>query len=243
MNIEIVDKHIKMLADFRRYALPSGPPPIELLHDHSYPEIHIAAYGDIKITTSSAQYTLKSGSAAIIPPGMYHCLSASDPGTKWIAFLTTHNCRKFVQKKFPDEFINEFFTKIDSNPDGKHSDSIVNHVLFMCNELLDEKMYSCIPEKDYLNEINQFMCCNYNRNIHISDLAYALNVSETHAQRLIKKYTGKTFGESLLFQRMLVADNLINYSDMTAQEIAVAVGYSTYSGFWKAYKKYKGDSF
>ena len=50
-----------------------------------------------------------------------------------------------------------------------------------------------------------------------------------------------TFGEYLLHQRMTVVQNLMETTSMTLTEIARYVGYNSYCGFWKAYKKFKQE--
>ena len=88
-------------------------------------------------------------------------------------------------------------------------------------------------------QIREFFSLHYNKSIQLSDLAKELHLSNMQTQRIVKKYTDKTFGENLLIQRMTIAENLMETSDMSLLEISEYVGYHSYCGFWKAYKKYQ----
>ena len=241
MNIEIQQKNTKMLIDFHRYDLPSGPPPIEFLHRHNYTEIHIVSQGSLTVATNDFHYPVKSDSAVVLPPGFHHCVSTKDAQTKWFAFLTATPCPQLIQKQFPAEFLSDFFCKLDDNLDGKNSNSIVNYITFICNELVGENTYATLSDRDYIEEIYNFLSVNYAKNIRTEDIARTLHISETHIYRIIKNHTGKTFGDLLHHQRMLVADTLARQGEIPLHKIAEIVGYNSYSGFYKAYAKYREE--
>ncbi len=90
--------------------------------------------------------------------------------------------------------------------------------------------------------IYEFFSMRYNRNIKLSDLAAFLNYSEKHTERLLKKHTGMTFKNKLIEYRMKTAGFLRKSTAMTMTEIAGYVGYSNYSGFWKARKEFLKNS-
>ena len=70
-------------------------------------------------------------------------------------------------------------------------------------------------------------------------LADYLHVSVTHAHRLVQKHAGVTFTEELTLRRLKVANYLVKYKGMNLTEAAEAVGFGSYTGFWKARAKYK----
>ena len=112
-------------------------------------------------------------------------------------------------------------------------------MFFVLSELTAKNIFKLYPVKDYTLQIREFFSLNYHRNIRLSDLAAELFLSTMQTQRVVKKYTGRTFGENLLQQRMTVAENLMQTTDMSMAEIAEYVGYNSYCGFWKAYKKFQ----
>lgn len=241
MNIEIQPKNTKMLVDFHRYDLPSGPPPVEFLHQHNFTEIHIISQGKLTIISENCQYEIPQNSAVIIPPNFYHSVSTDNNEAKWFAFTSTTPCQKLACKEFGAEFLESFFSKLDTNQDGNNSASIINYIFFICNELTSAEIYEKIPSRDYMEEIHNFICVNYAKDVHVSDVAKTLHISDKHIQRIIKNSMGFSFGELVLHQRMKVADSLIKQNRLSLQEIAAIVGYTSYSGFWKAYNKYKSE--
>ena len=96
-------------------------------------------------------------------------------------------------------------------------------------------------ETKLLKTAIEIMDSSVENELSISELAKSLNISLSTLKRLFKKYTGMTFGEYLLHQRMTVVQNLMETTSMTLAEIARYVGYNSYCGFWKAYKKFKQE--
>ena len=45
--------------------------------------------------------------------------------------------------------------------------------------------------------------------------------------------------QELTLQRMTVAAHLVTHTQMSMEEIAQYVGYQSYSGFWKAWRRFK----
>ena len=85
--------------------------------------------------------------------------------------------------------------------------------------------------------ICEFFSNHYNGVIKVSDLAKTLGFSEKQTERLVLKFTGRTFKQELVSRRMEMARYLEKNTNMTMTEIALYVGYNSYNGFWKAYKK------
>lgn len=69
-------------------------------------------------------------------------------------------------------------------------------------------------------------------------LSGMLFLSRRQCMRTVKSLTGMTLNELILKQRMNTAMILIETSDMTLDEISGNIGYSSYSGFYTAFKKY-----
>ena len=59
---------------------------------------------------------------------------------------------------------------------------------------------------------------------------------------LLRKETGKTFSEILLSARMEKANLLLSNTELTNEEIAEMLGYSSTSNFYKAYRLYYGKT-
>ena len=113
----------------------------------------------------------------------------------------------------------------------------ITTLAYICNSLTGIVSYTMAENRDYKHEIGHFFDKRHNENVEVKHLANELHLSEMQTQRLVKKYTGMTFGENLRSYRMNVANYLAETTDMSLEEIAREVGYASYSGFWKARQK------
>ena len=71
----------------------------------------------------------------------------------------------------------------------------------------------------------------------IHELALRLQLSPSHLQHLFKQHTGFQLGHFMLESRLLKAASLLENSDMSVKEIAVAVGYEHTSSFTRAFER------
>ncbi len=204
------------------------------LHNHLYSEIHIVLEGEAVFTVEGTEYHVSSNHAILIPPYRYHAVEATGEQIARTVFYAEHGTNDIVCKRLASDLIAEIHQKIQEKADIS---LIYNHLFFILNELIALKELKICPLDDYKLQIREFFSLNYAKKITLHDLAEKLHLSEMQTQRIIKKHTGKTFGENLLDQRMTVAENLMQTTEMTLAEIAEYVGYRSYCGFWKAYKK------
>ena len=183
-------------------------------------------------------YTLKENSAILIPANKFHSSHSEKKSISYISFMCDCDCEDVIIKAFSKDLISELFNEIEA---GNISDAC-NYLFFIQNKLYSKNIFRIKDTYNYPIQIAEFFSKYYSKNIQVSDLAKELHVSPTQAQRLSKKYTGKTFGENLLIQRMTNASKLINSGEMSLQQIATYVGYASYSGFYKAYKKFENSN-
>jgi AraC-like DNA-binding protein/quercetin dioxygenase-like cupin family protein len=84
-------------------------------------------------------------------------------------------------------------------------------------------------------KILHFIQDNYN-SISLEETASKFNYSKTYLCKIIKKYTGQTYGKLVSDIRMQKACELIKKNDMSMVDIAVAVGYKDVSSFYRSFK-------
>lgn len=89
-------------------------------------------------------------------------------------------------------------------------------------------------------KIESYICYNYNKNITLEDMAAFMFLSPRQTDRIVKEVTGLNFNLLLLKHRMEVAKLMMLNSEAPLGEIAVKLGYSSYNGFYKAFKSYVG---
>ena len=211
----------------------------QIIHTHSYAELHVFL-GKARLSVNDTVYTLSGATLALIPRDSYHTYSA-DRETKHSAFQIDMDAR-FEITSVSEELLNEFFTEIKHCRESENYSRISAYVSFFCSYFLSDTEKSTVAKiTDYRFLINEFLSLRYIEDIKLSDLADALSVSEKQAHRLVIKHTGNTFGYELASRRMRAAEQLMKSGRYSMTEIAESVGYQTYSGFWKAYRRYKQE--
>ena len=226
MNTELQHKSIHII-DYSLVDNIDSP-----MHKHFYPEIHVILSGTVQYTLNNVIYTLSPCNAIIIPENVYHIVSHINGATVF-TFQIKNSFSEIKTVNLPEGFCNNFFNQIKNN--GK----FMHYVTFITDEFFDNLSLKILPP-DYSYIISEFFTENYNKNIHIDDIAKKLSLCPIQAQRIIKKHTGKTFLENLTLYRMIAAEQLKQTKKLS--EIAALVGYNSYSGFWKAYQRYKSKT-
>lgn len=77
----------------------------------------------------------------------------------------------------------------------------------------------------------------YSLNVTLDDLAKELMLSHKQTEREVRRITGNTFAKELVKRKINAAIMLSQTTNLSLAEISVLVGYSSYCGFYKAYKK------
>ena len=208
-------------------------------HRHNYSEIHIICDGEIKYTIENQEYILKTGDAILIPKKKFHIPLPLNENAKIIAFQTDLDCNSVKLCKLSDGIFSSFINLFKEKE--TKAENVIPYIYWAINELFSDISASVKENNDYSFLIFEFFGTRYHENICLKDLAETLHISEKQTQRIIKRETGNTFLKELTFCRMRAADYFIKNSDLSLNQIAEYVGYNSYSGFWKAFNKYKNE--
>ena len=207
------------------------------IHKHYYAEIHTVTDGSISYSIDKKTYTLEDGEILVIPPNALHSCSAIDSRAKHCSFMIDCPVRKVIKSQLSPQTVKDFFDEIGVVERKQNYARISSYLSLIYNTLFESEAFCAEKIVDYSFIIEEFLKINYAKDIKLSDLAAELNLSEKHTERLIKKFTGNTFKQELSSIRIKTAQMLIASTDMTMTEISEYVGYNSYSGFYKAYKK------
>lgn len=212
----------------------------QVVHTHSYTEIH-AFIGEADFYVNDIEYKIKGSNIVLIPKQIYHTYKLSD-GAIHSAFQVKFDS-DFAVKEIGEGILREYFESISESKNTGDYSSVVPYMSFICSYFFksDEPIIAS-KVNDYAFLINEFFSLKCIYDVKLSDLAEQLCVSEKQAHRLVIKHTGHNFSEELTLRRMHAAEHLIKDGRLSLSEIAETVGYQTYSGFWKAYKKFKEGS-
>lgn len=98
------------------------------------------------------------------------------------------------------------------------------------------------PVTDNLSDrIVQYMSEHSDR-VTLKDIAAQFSYHPNYISTLLRREVGKSFSEILLSQRMERAVILLRGTDLTISEIALMLGYSNSSNFYKTFREYYGVS-
>ena len=226
-----------MQSAFMQYGFYNQAVSKQVVHTHSYTEIH-AFIGGARFYIDDIEYIVCGSNVLLIPKQTYHTYKLSD-GARHAAFQVKFDAG-FQVKKLSSSILEEFFDGIKESQETGDYSGVVPYMSFICSYFFrgDEPIIAS-KVTDYAFLINEFFSLKCIYDVKLTDLARELCVSEKQAHRLVIKHTGKNFSEELTSRRMIAADHLIKTGRLSLSEVAETVGYQTYSGFWKAYKKFK----
>ena len=210
------------------------------LHKHNYAEVHILGEGKAEFLIDNQSVTVTGPAILTIPALSMHCCTYQDEALLHTAFQT--DCQAGELRIYPVEngMVRSFFHEIQQCQLTGNYSAIAIYIPLFCN--FYHKEHHAVTEiKDYNFLISEFFILNYDKDVYLSDLAEQLHISERHAERLVLQYTGRSFREELVAVRMRIANQLMQAENASLEQIAKYVGYRSYSGFWKAMKRYEAE--
>ena len=83
---------------------------------------------------------------------------------------------------------------------------------------------------------------NYDKTIDNSLISGELGYHSYYLNRLFKKHTGITIHQAIIKERMRVATQLLEATDLSVNAVAAAVGYTDHTHFCTAFKSYTGTT-
>ena len=207
------------------------------LHSHHYGEMHIICDGELSFFIKDKEYVFSGGNIVILPPRVFHSVRVISDESLHFAFQLDLDLDEFKTVKISNHIIKDFFNELKISATTEIFATVSSYIALFCSKALGKTMLNIEKLDDPGYTICEFFSNHYNEDIKVSDLAKVLSFSEKQTERLVLKYTGKTFKQELVSHRMEMARYLEKHTTMTMTEIAEYVGYKSYNGFWKAYKK------
>ena len=98
----------------------------------------------------------------------------------------------------------------------------------------------CKNKQLYTEVIEEYLWNFCGGQVLLTDLAKILQLSPNHTSKLLKQVYGASFVELLAQTRVAVAKKMIAETDLSLENISINVGYGSYNGFSKAFKKMTG---
>ncbi len=213
------------------YELKIKTMPPTTLHSHDHGELQVIFEGDIVIEIGDSILSFSKGDAVYIPPKTVHICHDGKKPSKRLTFPVFSNYKKLTSCALSKAFVEELQGEINR----ENANCFPEYLTFIFARLFNNQ-YFVNPNPYYQQIISSFFENNYFNQVHISDLAKLLNHSETHTQRVVKKYTGKSFLQYLTEYRIRNAETMHQITGWPYSEIFPYVGYESYAGFYKAKK-------
>ena len=211
------------------------------LHKHSFAEMHILLSGTVNLNCNSKDFVLNAGDVMVIPAEMMHKYNSLGKEAKRITFFIDDTKHIKVMKKitFPKTFLSLLCNEIQNYVLNANDCKLRALLMYICCDFLTaEKKMSKIPLSNRELIIEDFFTQNYNRKATVNELSQKLMLSTKQTEREVKRITGNTFTDEMSKRRINAAVVLMQTTDMSLSEISELVGYSSYCGFYKAYKKF-----
>ncbi len=125
-------------------------------------------------------------------------------------------------------------------------DSLKDIEVFIVSFIQDKiRTASEIKQKSYRSEIHEaqkYVHTHLNEKISMEEVAVALSLNPSHFSRIYKSETGETFIEYMTRIKMEHAQEALEQSDKTIDQIAESLGYDNTSYFIKLFKMSSGYS-
>lgn len=146
-----------------------------------------------------------------------------------------YGCAGYLVKPVEEQELIEYLSKVKGILDGKNSGGGVK----LTGENEDEGYQS---EKIQVQNMVKYIQEHFGEGLTLATLAGEFKMSESYISSLIKKRTGKGFGEHLMEVRIQKAQEYLRTTNDSVEAIAERVGYPDYFYFTKVYKKATGIS-
>ena len=206
------------------------------LHQHAYAEVHLIANGAVTMRIGKSEYLLKAGNVLVVPPNTYHYLTPKEEKSLHVAFQIDYAPSEPILQELPSGFLGDLFKAIEQCAVTADHTDVTAYLTFICFSLWGREHVMIKKITDHNILIREFFSHNYNRDVHLADLARELHLSERQTERLVIAHTGKTFRRELTAARLEMANYLMQNTELSMNDIAQYVGYQSYAGFWKAMK-------
>jgi len=233
-------------------------------HSHDFYEIIYILNGRLENCTRNSTFYMSTGDICIMNLSSKHSLKVVDQDT--VIFNICIRADEFQNGTFKnfyhsDNFISRFLRDIEDleylcfpNNSSLYLAGLIQTILKTCScegpgihfhlagqvlQLLGELLelssrgYVGINNKviDFLDYIEK----NY-ATVTLASMAEAFNYNESYLSKLIKKHTGQQLSKIISGKKMENAILMLQNTELTINEIAEKVGYSSYSHFYKNFK-------
>lgn len=237
-SIHIGDERIAVFV-YDSFFSPDTRRMVSAPHTHGYAEVHFTEFGQARISTEEGELISDSGTLTVIPADKLHSVIIPSNETSHRTFFINYPVSEVSQHKYPLQIFEELRACRCNALKTNNFTAICAYFAFLCKDFISaESKPKRVNNERFI--ISEFFVNCYSSDVKLSDLAEQLGLCEKQTARLVEKYMGASFSKVLTSYRMNAAKSILKSSqDVTLTEVAGLVGYRSYSGFWKAFKKFE----
>ncbi len=222
-------------------------------HRHAYMECHYVYKGALEFNVNGKMITVPEGTALLIAPDTFHSFSLITPDSKRVVFQ--FNGDKLRGKLFTGDYLlkRKSFSLMD-NLEREIALIRSTNQYHMLAEYVKLLFYELICDTDETSNPSAALPTDRKLQIYelvnnslaaqptLESVAKEIHVSPRQLNRIMLELFQMNFTEYLTATRLEHARHLLEQTDITLKEISRQVGLSSYSGFWRAFKKKYGVS-
>ena len=233
------------------------------LHHHDYYELEIVAEGELLHECNGKSMVLKRGDAYILSPNDVHRLVPFQKTKIYNICIYTEQCSKSLARllhneeyprfgRLDDNVLEELSALHEALRDtldsiGQYREARTSALTTLLASRLFEMTSAEISlqtDQSYstIAKAMSFIEAHLANPITLEEVAAASGYSRTYFSRLFKEIVGINFKDYLERERIELASDLLENEKMNITEISYAVGFNSFSSFWRAFKKLKGVS-
>ena len=227
-------------------------------HCNAEYELHVILSGACNVDVENGHYTMRGRQAIVIPPGHYHN-SESLPGEfnrLSISFqpggdLARHlreqleECRIFGMTEQMEWICQKILDEYDNRGSlwWEMQGALLTMLMVTVLRLLrlDKEEQQTEKDADWrirTDLIDEYFNLRFAEKLTLDQLAGLLNLSYRQVARILQEYYGMSFQEKLTSARMDHAAWLLRTTQLSADEIAGTVGYTSCAAFYQAFRRY-----
>ena len=240
------------------------------IHSHPYYEVIAVIDGKLNLALlDNEDIVLEKGKLCVIPPRCYHstcadgdlpkmlairfsCGKVNGDGSIYDGFCSAlESVRELACFDIPENMPS---TLLDLKREMTEKDLAWE---FVCRSLLQRlyidifrllsndpaattvRLYDDSKHSRYY-QIEMWFADNFAKQITEDDLASEISISKRHLSRVISDIYGMSFRDKLTEVRLHRAAQLLEQTELNVDKIALAVGYRSFSGFYRAFVKFFG---
>lgn len=221
-------------------------------------EVHIVLSGKCILDVGSQGMELTAAKAILITPGTFHYPHNLSPDFERLSFSFMPTQQEFTQQLFEQM---QPSAVCDLPPEGVALCRMIFAELSETKPFSDDAIHALFTQLlVILFRQNHLMFFEHAAQANVTarrtsiidhffspwpdpfgtedDLATALNLSRRQLNRVLIQYYGMGFRQKMLQARMEYAGNFLRTTNMKVGQIAVLVGYTAESSFYKAFQNY-----